>query len=130
MILYYLTEMNLLKLENKILKFILNNNLEKQLQNGIILKISEMMYNRNIDYYYPDHIATTLNVDIKHVDQIYIHGHKDIYKKPLEKLLRECKIYHGELNEASKLETEIQEILKTKKPIQKKKIRKQRRKRI
>lgn len=122
MILYYLTEMNLLKIENKILKFIINNNIEKQLQNGIISKISEMMYNKQIDYYYPDYLATTLKVDIKHVNQVYIHGHNNIYKKPLEKLLKECNIYKGELKEAKKLEKEIQQILETKKPIQTKKI--------
>lgn len=114
--------MNLLKIENKILKFIINNNIEKQLQNGIISKISEMMYNKQIDYYYPDYLATTLKVDIKHVNQVYIHGHNNIYKKPLEKLLKECNIYKGELKEAKKLEKEIQQILETKKPIQTKKI--------
>ena len=48
--LYYLTEMNLLKLENTILKFIHNNHIEQRLTNGIIGKIAAMMYKKRIDY--------------------------------------------------------------------------------
>ena len=62
--LYYLTEMNLLKLENIILKFIQNNHIEQTLTNGIIGKIAAMMYKKRIDYYYPDYLATTLNHQI------------------------------------------------------------------
>jgi len=72
--LYYLTEMNLLRLENTILKFIHNNHIEQRLTNGIIGKIAAMMYQKKIDYYYPDYLATTLNVDIKHVNTVYDHG--------------------------------------------------------
>ena len=117
---YYLTEMNLLKLENIILKFIISNKISKQLKNGIISKVSEIMYNDEIDYYYPDYIATELDVDIKHVDQVYLHGHQDIYKQPLKKLLGRCELYTGKLSDANNLEAEIKEILKTKKPIQNK----------
>ena len=120
--LYYLTEMNMLKLENTILKFIHNNHIEQKLTNGIIGKITAMMYQKRIDYYYPDTIATTLNVDIKHVDTVYLYGHSNIYDKTLETLLKECKLYHGNLEEARKLENDINKILQTKKPIKCKKI--------
>ena len=120
--LYYLTEMNLLKLENIILKFIHNNHIEQTLTNGIIGKIAAMMYQKKIDYYYPDYLATTLNVDIKHVDTVYLYRHDNIYNKTLETLLRECELYKGSLNEANQLENEINKILLTKKPIRCKKI--------
>jgi len=120
--LYYLTEMNLLKLENVILKFIHNNHIEQRLTNGIIGKIAAMMYQKKIDYYYPDYLATTLNVDIKHVDIVYLYGHDNFYDKTLETLLSECDLYNGNLNEANKLEDDINKILQTKKPIKCKKI--------
>ena len=120
--LYYLTEMNLLKLENTILKFIHNNHIEQRLTNGIRGKIAAMMYQKRIDYYYPDTIATTLNVDIKHVDIVYLYGHVNFYDKTLETLLKECKLYNGNLEEAQKLENDINKILLTKKPIRCKKI--------
>lgn len=122
MILYYLTEMNLLKLENLILKFIRNNHIEQTLTNGIIGKIAAMMYQKRIDYYYPDYLATTLNVDIKHVDTVYLYGRDNMYEKTLETLLRECELYNGNLTEANQLEKEITKILLTKKPIRCKKI--------
>ena len=62
------------------------------------------MYQKKIDYYYPDYLATTLNVDIKHVDTVYLYGHDNIYNKTLETLLRECELYNGNLNEANQLE--------------------------
>ena len=120
--LYYLTEMNLLRLENTILKFIHNNHIEQTLTNGIIGKISAMMYQKKIDYYYPDYLATTLNVDIKHVNTVYLYGHDNIYNKKLETLLGECELYTGSLTEANQLEDEINKILHTKKPIKCKKI--------
>lgn len=120
--LYYLTEMNLLRLENIILKFIHNNRIEQTLTNGIIGKIAAMMYQKKIDYYYPDYLATTLNVDIKHVDTVYLYGHDNIYNKTLETLLKECELYNGSLTEASQLENDINKILQSKKPIKCKKI--------
>ena len=120
--LYYLTEMNLLKLENSILKFIHNNHIEQRLTNGIIGKIAAMMYTKRIDYYYPDYLATTLNVDIKHVDTVYLYGHVNLYDKKLETLLQECELYTGNLKEANQLENDINKILLTKKPIRCKKI--------
>jgi len=120
--LYYLTEMNLLRLENTILKFIHNNHIEQTLTNGIIGKIAAMMYQKKIDYYYPDYLATTLKVDIKHVDTVYLYGHDNLYDKTLETLLSECDLYNGNLNEANKLEDDINKILQTKKPIKCKKI--------
>lgn len=122
MILYYLTEMNLLKLENLILKFIRNNHIDQTITNGIIGKIAAMMYQKRIDYYYPDYLATTLNVDIKHVDTVYLYGRDNMYEKTLETLLRECELYNGNLTEANQLEKEITKILLTKKPIRCKKI--------
>lgn len=123
--LYYLTEMNMLKLENMILKFIHNNHIQQTLTNGIIGKITAMMYNKKIDYYYPDTLATTLNVDIKHVDTVYLYGHADIYDKTLKTLLDECELYKGNLKEVQKLEVGINQILETKKPIRCKNIRRQ-----
>lgn len=120
--LYYLTEMNLLRLENAILKFIHNNHIEQTLTNGIIGKIAAMMYQKKIDYYYPDYLATTLNVDIKHVNTVYLYGHDNIYNKKLETLLGECELYTGSLTEANQLEEDINKILLTKKPIKCKKI--------
>lgn len=114
--------MNLLKLENIILKFIHNNHIEQTLTNGIIGKIAATMYKKGIDYYYPDYLATALNVDIKHVDTIYLYGHDNLYDKKLETLLRECELYHGSLKEADQLENDINKILLTKKPIKCKKI--------
>ena len=114
--------MNLLKLENVILKFIHNNHIEQRLTNGIIGKIAAMMYQKKIDYYYPDYLATTLNVDIKHVDIVSLYGHDNFYDKTLETLLSECDLYNGNLNEANKLEDDINKILQTKKPIKCKKI--------
>jgi len=119
--------MNLLKLENNILKFIHNNHIEQTLTNGILGKISAMMYNQKIDYYYPDHLATTLNVDIKHVNTIYLYGHESLYEKSLATLLKECNLYNGNLEEAQQLETNIEKILQTRKPIKCKKIIKKKR---
>ena len=81
-----------------------------------------MMYQKRIDYYYPDYLATTLNVDIKHVDTVYLYGRDNMYEKTLETLLRECELYNGSLTEANQLEKEITKILLTKKPIKCKKI--------
>ena len=85
---YYLTEMNVLQLENTLLKFILHNQVDPKLTNGIIGKVAAMMYNKNIDYYYADTVATMLEVPIHHIDNIYLNGYNKCYKQPLKQLLQ------------------------------------------
>jgi len=125
MIFYYLTEMNLIKLENTIMRFIINNNVNQQLRNGLVTKLSQLMYDKHIDYYYPDYIATSLNVDIRHVDQVYLYGHANLYQKPLCQLLNNCQLYDGDIKDADKLEQDIRLILERRKPILVKKYKKQ-----
>lgn len=116
---YYLTEMNTLKLENVILKFIHHQQLKPLLINGIVAKVSAMMYNLNIDYYYADEIATATDTDIKFVNNVYIHGYK--YTESLSNLLSNCKEYQGASADAEKLENDINKILETKRRIRLKK---------
>ena len=118
---YYLTEMNTIKLENVLLKFIHHQHLKPILINGVIAKISAMMYNMNIDYYYADELATATDTDIKFVNNVYINGYQ--YKETLSTLLSNCKEYQGASEDAVKLEDDIKKILETKKPIRLKKVK-------
>ena len=113
---FYLTEMNILKLENCLYRFILNQDLEPLLINGITTKIVSMMYDRGIDYYYSDLLATSVNVPIKLVDNIYIYNQSQYYKDPLSTLLSKTE-YKGTPEQAKQLEKEVCTILETRKKI-------------
>lgn len=115
--------MNTLKLENVLLRFIHTQQLNQKLINGIISKVSQMMYKHHIDYYYADSIATATATNIKFVDNIYIKGYKNLNNKTLPVLLKECGIYEGTLSEANQLEHDVYEILKTKRPINTRKVK-------
>lgn len=119
---YYLTEMNTIKLENCLLKFILHEHLEPLLVNGVTSKIVAMMYNNNIDYYYSDTIASSVNVPIKFVDNIYLHNQSKYYNDSLVQLLEKTG-YSGDLKQVTLLESNINKILQTKKKINTKKNR-------
>ena len=117
---YYLTEMNTLKLENVLLKFIHHQKIDPILTNGIVAKISAMLYDNYIDYYYADAIATAADTDIKFVDNVYLKGYH--YNKPLAALLTECKIYKGSPADAKAFEEDIKNIIETKRIIKLKRI--------
>lgn len=117
---YYLTEMNTTKLENTLLKFIYKQHLTTPLVNGVTTKVVTMMYNKKIDYYYSDLIATSLDVPIKFVDNIYLYNQSRYYKEPLSKLLSRTE-YTGTPEEAKQFEKEITNILETRKRIHTKK---------
>ena len=114
---YYLTEMNILKLENCLYRFIYNQDIEPVLVNGIITKIVSIMYDKGIDYYYSDLIATSVNVPIKFVDSIYCYNQNKYYKDSLSTLLGSVNNCNIAPEEAEKLEHEVKEILETKKKI-------------
>ena len=115
--------MNLLKLENALLQFALKHQLHQILVNGITAKISAIMYNQEIDYYYSDAIATALDVPIKLIDNIYCNNQAKYYNKSLCDLLEQTD-YQGTKTDAKKLEQEVIQILKTKKRIHTKKCKK------
>ncbi len=118
---YYLTEMNTVKLENCLLKFIFKEKLEPLLINGVVSKIVAMMYDNRIDYYYSDNIATAVNVPVKFVDNIYLRNQSKYYHDSLVKLLgsvKGCKVAPENIR---KFEHEISKILETKKKINTKK---------
>ena len=116
MVLYYLTEMNQIKLENILLKFIFKEKLSQTLINGIVIKTVTLMYNKHIDYYYSDNLATALNVPIKFVDNIYLRDQSKYYQKNLSTLLSNTE-YKGTPEEANKLEETVNTILETRKRI-------------
>lgn len=118
---YYLTEMNTVKLENCLLKFILNQQLEQILINGVTSKIISMMYDKNIDYYYSDLLASAVNVPIKFVDNIYSNNQSQYYRNPLSKLLKSVTNCSITPEEAKRFENEVNTILETKKKIHTKK---------
>lgn len=118
---YYLTEMNSLKLENTLLKFILKQHLEPLLVNGVTAKVISMMYTKNIDYYYSDLLATAVGVNIKFVDSIYLNNQSKYYEDSLVNLLGSVNNSSVEPDEAKKFETEVNTILETKKRIHTKK---------
>ena len=118
---YYLTEMNLLQLENELLHFTLHHHIEQKLLNGIITKVTSMMYNQHIDYYYPDAVATILEVPIKHIDNVYLHAHYKYYNQSLHSLLQTVNAPTTIIETAPELEKRVQHILQTKKPIKTKK---------
>lgn len=113
---YYLTEMNTTKLENILLKFIFKQQLNKPLVNGVTTKIVAMMFNNDIDYYYSDLIASSVDVPIKFVDNIYMNNQSQYYNEPLPELLTRTD-YKGTQEEARTLEYEVKQVLKTKKKI-------------
>lgn len=113
---YYLTEMNSTKLENSLLKFIYKQQLNKPLINGVTTKIVAMMYNKKIDYYYSDLLATSVDVPIKFVDNIYLYNQSQYYEDPLSTLLSKTD-YNGTPEEAKQLEKEVYNILETRKKI-------------
>lgn len=113
---YYLTEMNCIKLENCVLQFIYKEHLTQTLVNGITTKIISIMYNKNIDYYYSDQLATNLDVPIKFVDNIYLRDQSKYYQKNLSTLLSNTE-YKGTPEEANKLEETVNTILETRKRI-------------
>ena len=117
---YYLTEMNTLKLENTLLQFIYKEHLTPLLVNGVTSKIIAMMYNKGIDYYYSDELATSLNVPIKFVDNIYCNNQSKYYDEKLSTLLKATE-YKGTPERANKLERDINNILETRKKIHTKK---------
>lgn len=121
MVLYYLTEMNQIKLENILLKFIFKEKLSQTLINGIVIKTVALMYNKHIDYYYSDNLATALNVPIKFVDNIYLRNQSKYYNNSLSELLKEVKGVNISDIESNKLEQNINTILNTKKKIHTKK---------
>lgn len=116
MVNYYLTEMNTVKLENCILQFIYKEHLTPLLVNGVTSKVIAMMYNKGIDYYYSDTIATNLDVPIKFVDNIYLKDQGKYYNKKLS-LLLENTDYTGTPETANQFEEEIKKILETRKKI-------------
>lgn len=113
---YYLTQLNTLKLENTVLHFLLHNQATPILTNGIVGKIATMMYNKHIDYYYADTLATNLNVPIHHIDNIYLNGYSKCYAKPLNQLLQKAAAPPQLIQKAPQLEHEINMILQTRKP--------------
>lgn len=113
---YYLTEMNTIKLENCLLKFIFKQHLEPLLINGVTSKVISMMYEKGIDYYYSDLLASSVNVPIKLVDNIYLNNQSQYYKNPLHELLTRTN-YNGTQEDARTFEYEINQVLKTKKKI-------------
>lgn len=113
---YYLTEMNTTKLENILLKFIFKQQLNKPLVNGVTTKIVAMMFNNDIDYYYSDLIASSVDVPIKFVDNIYTNNQSQYYNEPLPELLTRTD-YKGTQEDARTLEYEVKQVLKTKKKI-------------
>lgn len=116
MVNYYLTEMNTVKLENCLLQFIYREHLTPLLVNGVTSKVIAMMYNKGIDYYYSDNIATNLNVPIKFVDNIYLKDQGKYYNKKLSHLLKNTD-YTGTPEEANQFEEEVKKILDTRKRI-------------
>ena len=120
MVNYYLTEMNTTKLENRLLKFIYKQQLNSMLVNGVTTKIVAMMYNKGIDYYYSDVLASAVDVPIKFVDGIYCNNQSQYYNDPLSKLLSKTD-YKGTPDEAKAFEKEINNILETRKKIHTKK---------
>lgn len=119
---YYLTEMNTVKLENCLLKFILKQHLEPLLINGVTSKVIAMMYNKGIDYYYSDLLASSVDVPIKFVDNIYCKNQSNLYHDPLSKLLGTVNNCSVAPEEAEVFEKEVSNILDTKKRIHTKKI--------
>lgn len=119
---YYLTEMTILKLENLLMKFIIDNRIPPKLVNGIVEKTASIMYQEHIDYYYIDEVATTMNVPIKQIDNIYLHGYHQYYQKPLSEMMTTIKAPPNLVEDSQKLEENIHEILKTRRPIRTKKI--------
>lgn len=113
---YYLTEMNTLKLENTLLQFIYKTKLNSKLVNGVTTKIIAIMHKNKIDYFYSDLLATNLNVPINFVDKIYLKNQSQYYEDPLSKLLTNTD-YQGTPEDATQLEEDVTEILKTKKRI-------------
>ncbi len=122
MINYYLTEMNTLQLENTLLKFMLHHQVTQPLKNGIIGKVATMMYNKHIDYYYADTLATILEVPIKHIDNIYLNGYNKCYNQPLQQLLEQVEAPPEMVENAQQLEQVVTQILKSRKPIKTRKI--------
>lgn len=118
---YYLTEMNTVKLENCLLRFIFQNNLEQVLINGVVSKIVSLMFNNNIDYYYSDNLATAVNVPIRFVDNIYLHNQSKYYHDPLAILLGKVESCNIAPETSEIFEHEVQKILNTKKRINTKK---------
>lgn len=121
MVLYYLTEMNQIKLENTLFKFIFKEKLSQTLINGIVIKTVSLMYNKHIDYYYSDNLATALNVPIKFVDNIYLKNQSKYYNNSLSELLKGVKGVNISDTASNKLEQNINTILNTKKKIHTKK---------
>ena len=118
---YYLTEMNSIKLENSLLKFILNEHLEPIIINGVVSKIISMMYNEGIDYFYSDNLASSANVPVKFVDNIYLHNQSKYYNDSLITLLGTVKDCTIAPNHVQNFEHEVSQILETKKKINTKK---------
>jgi len=121
MVNYYLTEMNTVKLENCLLKFILKQQLEPLLINGVTGKVISMMYDRGIDYYYSDLLASSVDVPIKFVDNIYCKNQSKLYEDSLSKLLQTVSNCSVTPEEAEVFEKEVNNILDTKKRIHTKK---------
>lgn len=120
---YYLTDMNLLQLENTLMQFLLHNQVDHTLTTGIMTKIATMMYNKQIDYYYADAVATILEVPIKHIDNIYLNGYNKYYNKPLHELLATTNAPATIVEDSQQLEENVQQILQTRRPIKTKKPR-------
>lgn len=120
---YYLTDMNQLLLENHLLQFLLHNQTDQKLQNGITSKIATMMYNNHIDYYYSDHLATAVKVPINHIDNVYLYGYDKYYQKPLAELLTTANAPATVVANAPLLEETTRKILTTKRLIRTKKPR-------
>lgn len=118
---YYLTEMNTIKLENCLLRFIFQNNMDPVLVNGVVSKLVSLMYNNNIDYYYSDTIATAVNVPVKFVDNIYLHNQSKYYNDSLATLLGNVEGCNIAPESAEFFEHEVTKILETKKRINTKK---------
>lgn len=109
--------MNTLKLENTLLKFILNQNLEHIIINGVTTKVISMMYCKGIDYYYSDLLATAVGVDVRFVDSIYLYNQSKYYKASLVKLLENVTDSEVEPKAAETFEKEVNNILETRKRI-------------
>lgn len=114
---YYLTEMNTVKLENCLLQFIYKEHLTPLLVNGVTSKVIAMMYDKGIDYYYSDLLASAVNVPIKFVDNIYCKNQSKLYTDPLSKLLQTVSNCSVTPEEAKQFEKEVNVILETKKKI-------------
>ena len=117
MVNYYLTEMNTVKLENCLLQFIYKEHLTPLLVNGVTCKVIAMMYNKRIDYYYSDLLASSVNVPIKFVDNIYCKNQSKLYQDHLSTLLQTVSNCSVPPENAEVFEKEINNILDTKKRI-------------